>query len=228
MIPLLLATFPPMLLGAQLVLNLILVKGDICPGQRGRLHKLIPALSVLWLAVVSIKLEAFLIVAALMYFFTQVQTKKTRDAGPLWVIYLANGLSVAFVAIQISQQPSLAASAISFVSIFLSGAVFSHLLLTVARSRLQAFHRILPFTGIVSAMVTALLLVALVYGLTPEQLESMTMPIVTTLVVMITGIVVWSWHIIRASKANKVQLSAALVVMLLAGIQIQALYPMIG
>lgn len=55
-------------------LTLVLVK-EICPGQRGRIHKVLPALAVLWLAVASIKIEAFLVVFALFYFYSQVQTK---------------------------------------------------------------------------------------------------------------------------------------------------------
>ena len=42
MIQQLLVTFPPMLFGAQALLTLLLIKGDICPGQRGRLHKMLP------------------------------------------------------------------------------------------------------------------------------------------------------------------------------------------
>lgn len=104
----LISVFAPMLLGAQIILTLVLVKGEICPGQRGRIHKVLPALAVLWLAVASIKIEAFLVVFALFYFYSQVQTKKTREEGPLWVMYLANGLALAYVGILISEAPAMA------------------------------------------------------------------------------------------------------------------------
>ena len=104
MVESLLVQFAPMLLGAQLILTLILVKGDICPGQRGRIHKILPAIGVLWLAVASLRIEAFLIVFAIFYFYSQVQTKKTRDSGPIWVMYLACGLALSYVAIQVSEQ----------------------------------------------------------------------------------------------------------------------------
>ena len=104
MVESLLVQFAPMLLGAQLILTLILVKGDICPGQRGRIHKMLPAIGVLWLAVASLRIEAFLIVFAIFYFYSQVQTKKTRDSGPIWVMYLACGLALSYVAIQASEQ----------------------------------------------------------------------------------------------------------------------------
>ena len=73
MVESLLVQFAPMLLGAQLILTLILVKGNICPGQRGRIHKMLPAIGVLWLAVASLRIEAFLIVFAIFYFYSQVQ-----------------------------------------------------------------------------------------------------------------------------------------------------------
>lgn len=95
-----------MLLGAQIILTMILVKGDICPGQRGRLHKVLPSIGVLWLAVASIKIEAFLVVFAIFYFYSRVQTTKTRNEGPLWVLYLVNGLSLAYVGILIGEAPS--------------------------------------------------------------------------------------------------------------------------
>lgn len=77
MVQQLLAVFPPMLLGAQLILTLILVKGDICPGQRGRIHKVLPVLAIMWLAVASLKIEAMMVVFAIAYFYSQVQTKNS-------------------------------------------------------------------------------------------------------------------------------------------------------
>ncbi len=62
MIQQLLLTFPPMLFGAQALLTLLLIKGDICPGQRGRLHKMLPSIGILWLAVASLRIEAFMVV----------------------------------------------------------------------------------------------------------------------------------------------------------------------
>mgnify|MGYP001023231339 CR=1 FL=1 len=69
MIQTLLSVFSPMLLGAQILLTLVLVKGNICPGQRGRIHRVLPAIGVLWLAVASLKIEAFLVVFCIFYFF---------------------------------------------------------------------------------------------------------------------------------------------------------------
>lgn len=211
MVQQLLAVFPPMLLGAQLILALILVKGDICPGQRGRIHKVLPVLAIMWLAVASLKIEAMMVVFAIAYFYSQVQTKKTRVQGPLWVMYLANGLALAYVAIGIGEQPDLAASINVFVQIILLGALFAHLLLTVARTRLQAFHRILPVTGVISAMLMSLAILLKAFGLEEVALTQATQPLLICFALLITSVLIWCWHIIVSKTVNKIQLAVALL-----------------
>ncbi|NRF15061.1 hypothetical protein [Vibrio coralliilyticus] len=211
MVQQLLAVFPPMLLGAQLILTLILVKGDICPGQRGRIHKVLPVLAIMWLAVASLKIEAMMVVFAIAYFYSQVQTKKTRVQGPLWVMYLANGLSLAYVAIGIGEQPDLAAGLNVFVQIILLGALFAHLLLTVARTRLQAFHRILPVTGVISAMLMSLAILLKAFGLEEAVLTQATQPLLIGFALLITSVLTWCWHIIVSKTVNKIQLAVALL-----------------
>ncbi|NRF61462.1 hypothetical protein [Vibrio coralliilyticus] len=211
MVQQLLAVFPPMLLGAQLILTLILVKGDICPGQRGRIHKVLPVLAIMWLAVASLKIEAMMVVFAIAYFCSQVQTKKTRVQGPLWVMYLANGLALAYVAIGIGEQPDLAAGLNVFVQIILLGALFAHLLLTVARTRLQAFHRILPVTGVISAMLMSLAILLKAFGLEEVALTQATQPLLIGFALLITSVLIWCWHIIVSKTVNKIQLAVALL-----------------
>ncbi|ARC91830.1 hypothetical protein B6A42_06600 [Vibrio coralliilyticus] len=211
MVQQLLAVFPPMLLGAQLILTLILVKGDICLGQRGRIHKVLPVLAIMWLAVASLKIEAMMVVFAIAYFYSQVQTKKTRVQGPLWVMYLANGLALAYVAIGIGEQPDLAASLNVFVQIILLGALFAHLLLTVARTRLQAFHRILPVTGVISAMLMSLAILLKAFGLEEVALTQATQPLLVGFALLITSVLIWCWHIIVSKTVNKIQLAVALL-----------------
>ncbi|ENM5926757.1 hypothetical protein FXE51_09410 [Vibrio mimicus] len=220
----LISVFAPMLLGAQIILTLVLVKGEICPGQRGRIHKVLPALAVLWLAVASIKIEAFLVVFALFYFYSQVQTKKTRDEGPLWVLYLANGLALAYVGILISEAPAWPASLTIFAAIFLLGAMFGHLLLTLARTRLQAFHRILPVVGIFSAMVTALCILPYIHDLSEEQNHVLVMPILISFGLLIAGVVVWCWHLMSGKTVNKWQLVVAGLLVLTSAVGFHGLY----
>ncbi len=217
MIQQLLLLCSPMLLGAQLLLTLILVKGDICPGQRGRIHKLLPVLAILWLAVASLKIQAIMVTFAIGYFYTQVQTKKTRERGPLWALYLANGLALAYVAIQVTEQPDWASRFHLLCQIVLLGGVFVHLLLVVARTRLQAFHRILPFAGVVAAMLAALTVLAKAYGLEQSAIASATTAILFGLALMISAVVVWCWHIFTDKTINRTQLLVALLMLLASG-----------
>lgn len=220
----LLAVAAPMLLGAQLILTLILIKGDICPGQRGRIHKVLPAIAVLWLAVASLKIEAMMVVFAIAYFYSQVQTKKTRDQGPIWVMYLANGLALSYVAIMIAEQGSVAGGLNVLVQVFLLGALFAHLLLTIARTRLQAFHRILPVSGVVSAMLMSIAIGLQAANLDEQVLMSVVQPLLIGFALLIAAVVVWCWHMLLSRDVSKPQLGFALAVMMLAVTSNQALF----
>jgi len=222
----LLSVFAPMLLGAQIILTMILIKGEICPGQRGRIHKVLPAIGVLWLAVASIKIEAFMVVFAIFYFYSRVQTTKTRDQGPMWVMYLVNGLSLSYVGILIGEAPNWMASLSLFFMIPLLGAMFGHLLLTIARTRLDAFHRILPVVGIVSAMGMTLCIVPYAYALNDEQHSALIMPLLISFALVVAAILVWSWHIMMSKKAHKGQLTLATLLMLAACSGFHGLYLM--
>lgn len=220
----LLAVAAPMLLGAQLILTLILIKGDICPGQRGRIHKVLPAIAVLWLAVASLKIEAMMVVFAIAYFYSQVQTKKTRDQGPIWVMYLANGLALSYVAIMIAEQGSMTGGLNVLVQVFLLGALFAHLLLTIARTRLQAFHRILPVSGVVSAMLMSIAIGLHAVNLDEQVLMSVVQPLFIGFALLIAAVVVWCWHMLLSRDVSKPQLGFALAVMMLAVTSNQALF----
>ncbi|ANQ22006.1 hypothetical protein BA893_10150 [Vibrio natriegens] len=228
MIQQLLVTFPPMLFGAQALLTLLLIKGDICPGQRGRLHKMLPAIGVMWLAVASLRIEAFMVVFAIFYFYSQVQTKKTREKGPIWALHLANGLAFAYVSIQVFEQANWPAAFAMAIMIFFLGASFSQLLLTIARSRLQAFHRILPVTGIVSGMLLVIATLFSSYQLDEAALSAATQPILIALAMLISSIVVWCWHIFTHKKPEKVQLSIAFLFALISMTSLQSLFAMIA
>lgn len=203
-------------MGAQLILTLILVKGDICPGQRGRIHKMLPAIAILWLAVASLKIQAMMVVFAIAYFYSQVQTKKTRDQGPLWVMYLANGLALAYVGILAFEQPSIAAGLNVFVQVLLLGALFAHLLLTIARTRLQAFHRILPVSGVVSTMLVTLTVLLASSGLDEQALTNAIQPLLIGFALLLSSVLIWCWHMLMSKEIQKLQLAIALVAMLAA------------
>lgn len=224
MITAVLTLLAPALTVALLILTLILSKGDICPGQRGRIHKLFPAIGLLWLAIASLKVEAFLVVFAIFYFYSQVKTGKTREKGPFWVVHLANGFGVAFAGVIIGQQPNLAQSLSLACSGLLLGTVFAHLLLTIARTRLQAFHRILPVSGVVFAMLLAVSFVLNAYQWEPAIVTQYTSAAVTSLLFLLVGIVIWSWHIIRHTPPAKGQLVVAFLSLMVTNIGLLQLY----
>ncbi|MEZ8786877.1 hypothetical protein AB6D73_06460 [Vibrio splendidus] len=225
MVESLLVQFAPMLLGAQLILTLILVKGDICPGQRGRIHKMLPAIGVLWLAVASLRIEAFLVVFAIFYFYSQVQTKKTRDSGPIWVMYLACGLALSYVAIQATEQATTVGIT-TLLLVALLGSAFGHLLLTIARTRLQAFHRVLPVVGVLTGMLVVLATVVNVYSLSEAQLEPMISTLLFSFALLISAIVVWCWHLLFVKTPEKLQLTISLLMLLVAAVGLTPVWAM--
>ncbi|MBY5944004.1 hypothetical protein [Photobacterium rosenbergii] len=204
----------PALLGAQLILTLVLTKGEICPGQRGRVHKTLPVLLLGWLVVALAQPYAFLPLAALGYFTLKVKTGKTRDAGPLNVFYAANVLAF-LVWFSLLPTLTLPVAVLSLVSIALFGSLVAHILLTQARTRLQAFHRLLPFAGFISAMVSVLCLLWLSSLLDEGQLASLTTNVVASLVLLVAGLLVWSMHLLTGKTVNRWQLVAAAGILVL-------------
>ena len=198
----------PALLGAQLILTLVLTKGEICPGQRGRVHKTLPALLAGWLIVAFAQPLALLPLAALGYFTMKVKTGKTRDAGPLNVFFAADALA-GLVWLAMLPQLSLPATMLSLVSIILFGSLVAHLLLTQARTRLQAFHRLLPFAGIISAMLSVLCLLWLAYQLGEAQLTALTQNVAAAMALLVAGLLVWSMHLLTGKTVNRWQLMVA-------------------
>ncbi|MDF5642904.1 hypothetical protein P3738_24605, partial [Vibrio parahaemolyticus] len=118
----------------------------------------------------------------------------------------------------------LGASLAMALMIFFLGASFSQLLLTIARSRLQAFHRILPVTGIVSGMLLVIATLFASYQLDEATLNAATQPILLSLAMLISSIIVWCWHIFTHKKPEKVQLSVALLLALASMTSLQGLF----
>ncbi|KLV08863.1 membrane protein [Photobacterium aquae] len=203
----------PALLGAQLVLSLVLTKGEICPGQRGRVHKTLPVLLVGWAISLMITPAALLPLAALGYFTLKVKTGKTRDAGPLRVFYLAIGLAVVALVASL-QGETLPKIGMSLVAVVMFGALIAHLLLTQARTRLQAFHRLLPFAGFAGAMLSALCVLWLASGMDPESLTVATKHVVAALMLLVVGVLVWAMHLLTGKAVNRWQLLAAAVLLI--------------
>lgn len=205
----------PMLLGAQLILTLVLVKGDICPGQRGRVHKAMYFLVAGWALAAMSEFLMLLPLSSLALFAIKTKTNKTRDKGPLPLLYLSNGLAVVAWFIVLFKQATLPAVLFSVVALPLAGAACAHLLLIQARTRLQAFHKILPIVGIISGMLMLLVVLWQASSLEEAMLQAAITDILVVIASLVFGLVVWAWHLIRQITVAKVQLvfSTGLVVM---------------
>ncbi len=124
-----------------------------------------------------------------------------------------------WLSVCVCEYPSIRASALGGFCVngchdFLLGAVFAQLLLVIARSRLQAFHRILPVAGVVSGMLLVVLTLFSAYQLDEATLNSVTQHVLASLAMLIIAIVVWCWHIFTHKAPNKAQLAAALLLAL--------------
>ncbi|MFA0085832.1 hypothetical protein [Vibrio sp. 10N.261.51.F12] len=224
MVSSILTLLAPSITVTLLILTLILAKGDICPGQRGRIHKLLPAIGLLWLAIASLKVEAFLVVFAIFYFYSKVKTGKTRERGPFWVIHLANGFGIAFSAILISSQATFGHGVALLSSGLLLGTAFAHLLLTIARTRLQAFHSVLPVSGVILAIVFAVSFLGNAYHWQESVAQQYVVELVMSFVMLLVGVTCWVWHLVRHHAPEKRQLSVAFFCLLSANVGLFQLY----
>ncbi|MCD9462914.1 hypothetical protein [Photobacterium phosphoreum] len=203
-----LAFLIPALLGAQCILTVVLTKGEICPGQRGRVHKMLPVLLVGWLLAAISQVWAILPLLSLLFFTVKVKTSKTRDSGPLVVLYGSNLLG--FISwIMLLPMMDIPEVLLSLVAVALYGSLLAHVLLTFSRTRLQAFHRILPFVGFISAIVSVLLLVWKIIFMGEAATAPYTVEVVISLLCLVAALLVWSGHILLHKTVNKWQLLVA-------------------
>lgn len=213
----------PALLGAQLIFTLVLTKGEICPGQRGRVHKMLPVILVGWVVAVISHPVALLPLLTLGFFTFKVKTGKTRDAGPLKALYAADVLAMLSWLLLLPTM-NIPQIGLSFMAVALFGSSLAHLLLTQARTRLQAFHRILPFTGFISAIISVLLMLWLFTGMDEATLQLMISDVVGSLVLLVLALLVWAGHILLTKTVNRWQLLVASLLLVASGSMQLALF----
>jgi hypothetical protein len=138
-------------LGAQLVLSLALLKGDICPGQRGRFHHAFWVPAFAWLILVPSSFFAILPFLTLGIFAFRSKTGKTRRSGPIPLLHVANLLGfVTWITLLMAEGGLLVVAGV--LQLVLLGASLGHGLLVRARSRLQAFDTLLPLASVMAFM----------------------------------------------------------------------------
>ncbi|MGF1859266.1 hypothetical protein [Photobacterium profundum] len=206
----------PALLGAQCILTLVLTKGNICPGQRGRVHKTLPIILAGWLLCIATQPLAVLPLLTLAFFTFKVKTGKTRDAGPIKILMASNMLA-AISWLMLLPTMTLPQVGMSFMAIALFGSLFAHLLLTQARTRLQAFHRILPFAGFGSAIASILFMLWQLGRIDEATINGLTSSIVGALVLMLVALLVWAGHLLLSRTVNRWQLLGASALLVLSG-----------
>ncbi|MGF1726976.1 hypothetical protein [Photobacterium nomapromontoriensis] len=172
------------------------------------MHKTLPVLLIGWLLATVAQPLAVLPLVALGYFTMKVKTGKTRDAGPVKVLFAADGLGFV-VWLAMLPQLTLPVAALSAIAIGLLGGLLAHILLTHARTRLQAFHRLLPFAGFASAMLSVLCLLWLTSQYDEVQVQAMTSTIIGALVLMVCALLVWAMHLLTNKTVNRWQLMIA-------------------
>ena len=193
---------------AQAVMTLLLNKGEICPGQRGRLHKTLPWLVFAWLGVIPVFPIALLPLIALAVFSFYARTDKTRDKGPMTWLWLSNASAFVVLTYSFTLQTVPMALLTLFGGAIL-GSIMIHCLMIQARSRLQAFHQILPLSGIVLAIAA---IFALLWELTLNGFTtaSSLMGVIVILVSLVIGLLMWSSHILLRKTFHKNTILCAL------------------
>ena len=93
---------------------------------------------------------------------------------------------------------------------FLLGSCAAHWLLVKARSRLQAFHRILPMLGVTGAIFMAITL-AIVANRETDTVNELVQPLLVTLGLMLLGVTTWVLPSIRKQAIKLWQLNLVLL-----------------
>mgnify|MGYP005833945521 CR=1 len=200
------------ILGAQLVLSLALLKGDICPGQRGRFHHAFWVPAFAWLILVPSSFLAILPFLTLGIFAFRSKTGKTRRSGPIPLLYVANLLGVVTWITLLMADGGLLVVA-GALQLVLLGASLGHGLLVRARSRLQAFDTLLPLVSVVAFMgliVFVASAAALTYSdVAPSQINAF----IAGAGFGLLGVAAQIWHLVKRIKPTLWRTSTGVLLM---------------
>ncbi|BFU60177.1 hypothetical protein HEMROJRC1_04320 [Rodentibacter sp. JRC1] len=155
-------------LTAQLIALLVFYKGEICPGQRGRLIKVNSAFALYWVIWLIISLlpnykdmfETVMSVCGLsvVYFICkQPKEEKIRNSF-LLMATLVTGLGMLSYFLSLSLLPLPSFAAYNPAALILAGVILANLMLVIACSRLQGFIALLPLAMITLLAVNALVI----------------------------------------------------------------------
>lgn len=202
-------------IGALAVLLLVLLKGDLCPGQRRRISDgLMSVWAVLGLSLmlaVEARVPVFVLwwggltlalgIAVLVY---QARLAGKRSLSLQWqlpALVLAGGLGVWLL------------FSVGVAAIFMLGAggcVFAHLIMVRAKHRLQAFNLILPVVGVSCVLGMILVLLVQTAGESdPVALDALILPFGQLCGVVLLSALVWLWPVFRKEATSAPVLAVA-------------------
>ncbi|MGY5450079.1 hypothetical protein ACVFI8_03925 [Agarivorans sp. MS3-6] len=157
---------------AFLLIMLILHKGELCPGQKGRIQRQISTLvSFITLAglsgfesqqdswLVVLVFASALIGWGLSYRLNKLKHKRSLPLMTWWGM----GAPLLVVAATLTSL-----NGVILFSLLTSGAAISHWLIVKAKHRLSSFDKLLPLLGLISAMLS--MMTVCIYLLLNQQL----------------------------------------------------------
>lgn len=207
-------------IGALAVLLLVLLKGDLCPGQRRRISDgLMSVWAVLGLSLmlaVEAQVPELMLwwggltllfgIGVLVY---QARLEGKRSLSLQWQIpalVLAAGLGV-WILVRVGPT-----------SVFMLGAggcVFGHLIMVRAKHRLQAFNLLLPLAGVCFSLAFVLMLLGQAgWQGDAAQVESLVLPFAQVCAAVLLGALVWLWPVFRKEATSAPVLAVASLLIL--------------
>ncbi|WP_118790597.1 hypothetical protein [Haemophilus haemolyticus] len=150
---------------AQLISLLVFYRGEICPGQRGRLIKVNLTFAIYWAVWLVISLlqnnhtltnvMSVCGLSVVYFIWKQPKTEKIRNSFLLMAALIA-GLGCLSYLMIFTVLPASAFAEYNPFAPILSGVILANLALVIARNRLQGFIALLPLAMIILLVLNAL------------------------------------------------------------------------
>lgn len=191
----------------NIVMTLVLWKGQICPGQRRRLMRQGKGLTLLWIitlvcGTVSLENSVLILmvaVAGITFEYSRHQPVRARSA------LLTSGLASALA--MMTALLVLPLKVVLLISMLTSGAAIAQLLMISARCRLQAFYRILPATGFIGILIACGEAVRTALSDKLISVEYVQYATSGALLMLVAAFVIWVWPAFHKEKPTVGRLS---------------------
>lgn len=167
---------------AQLICLIVFIRGEICPGQRGRLIRTNRYFAFYWLAILFInplinQTHIFTTLISLfglsaLYLINKHSKPYTAGRNLLIMSALINGFGIFAYLIFMARLPTFVFVEFNPIAQLLAGILLTNLALTTARSRLQRFLALLPLTFVITLACNALIVFIYLLVISLTQTES--------------------------------------------------------